>query len=234
MTLCHAKWFLSGSLLLLATLIAAPKCAAAEEYIKTHQWHVRLGPAFAGFSDASAKLSVGGQRVPGANASFSDSAVAVIELGYTWRERISVRFAGGIPPTTTVRTKGTLNSYVPPLTGKLAEVTYAPAVLSATYTPLRAWGWLEPYAGIGVTYTIIVDTKDHDLTNIDIDNAFGFVLQAGANVRLHQNWAVFVDVRKLYVGTDGTATVPALGGAPAKAALTLNPLVVHGGAEFRF
>jgi len=215
------------------SVVASVSLAISKSVIaQDHPWHFRIGPALVSFTDASADVYVGGEKVPGGNAAFRNNGALAFELGYTLAQRLTVRFALGIPPTTTITAKGSLRDSIPPLSGKIGEVTYGPLVLSVTYTPIRLWRF-EPYFGVGANYTYVFDAKDADLAGLHVDSAFGAVLQVGTNIRIHPQWAVFIDVRKVFVGLDATGTIPALGGPPAKAEITLNPWLLHAGAEFR-
>lgn len=213
---------------LLLPLAAASTSATAGD----SPWSVRVGPAMAVF-DASANVAVAGANVPGANIGVKDNTTLGIDIGYALNDRWTIRAALGIPPTTTLSTAGTLKGFVPPLTGTLGKVKYGPAVLSATWK-FGGFGAFEPYVGAGVNYTHVFSSEDGDIAGLKVKSAFGTVLQAGFDVPIDRNWGLFLDARKIFVKTTATGTVPALGGPPAKASVTLNPLLVHVGASYRF
>lgn len=195
-------------------------------------WSIRVGPAMVAF-DASAKVDVGGANVPGANVAVKDNTALAFDIGYALDDRWTIRTAFGAPPTTTLSAAGSLKGFVPPLTGTLGKVKYGPAVLSATWK-LGKFGVFEPYVGAGLNYTHVFSSKDGDIAGLKVKSAFGTALQVGFDVPIDRHWAVFLDARKIYVKTTATGTVPALGGPPAKASVTLDPLIVHMGASYRF
>lgn len=195
-------------------------------------WVWRVGPAQVGF-DAKSTVEVAGANVPGGFIEVKDNTILAFEVGYRASDRWDLRLAFGVPPTTTLSTGGTLNTLVPPLTGTLGKVKYGPAVASATWSP-GEFGVLRPYVGAGINYTRVFNTTDADIGSLRIKSAWGTALQAGLDVAIDRDWSFFVDARKVFVKTTATGTVPALGGPPAKANVTLDPLIVHVGAGYRF
>lgn len=207
------------------TVMLALGPAAAED----RPFFLRLGGAHVGF-DESASVSVAGAAVPGGDARLEDNWGIAIEGGYFFTPDISVSLALGVPPTTTVRGAGTLAP-----AGALGDVTYGPAVLSARYHFLEPGG-IRPYVGAGVSYTVIFDTEDKALRNLDVDNALGPALVAGVDVPISGRWGAYVDAKKIWARTDATFDLPvsATATAPGKTRLTLDPLVVSAGISFRF
>lgn len=186
---------------------------------------VKGGIAHVGFSE-SASVSFGGATVPGGDASVQDNWSLSVEVGYFVTPDISLAFAAGLPPTTTVSGAGSLAG-----AGALGEVTYGPSVLSASYH-FGKEGGIRPYLGAGISYTIIFDAKDRALSNLDVKNAWGTALVAGVDVPIDDRWGLFLDVKKIWTKSD--ATFDAVGGGRDKATLTLDPLVVSAGVSYRF
>lgn len=203
--------------------LAAGQASAAD----ASPWTVRLGPAHVGFS-TQADVSVAGNPVPGGDASASSSTTLGIELAYDVSDRLTARFLAGIPPTTTLTGQGTLAS-----AGKLGKVTYAPAVLSLTYKLLNE-GPVRPYVGAGINYTIVTRDRDAFIQDLDTRSAWGSVLQVGVEMPIDPHWSVSLDARKIFLKTKATGTLPAFGGAPARADVRLNPLVVFLSVGRRF
>jgi outer membrane protein len=195
-------------------------------------WSMRVGVGYVAFNE-SAKIKVAGAQVPGGNLHADNNTILGLELGYALNENWTARLAVGVPPTTKLSTAGSLNALVPPLTGKLGEVTYGPAVLSGTYT-FNQFRSFKPYIGAGVNYTLVLHEKDGDVHNLHIKSAFGAALEGGFDWQLSDAWGVFFDVRKVFVKTTADGTVPALGNPPAKADITLNPTIFHMGLQRRF
>ncbi|KAA8562809.1 hypothetical protein FX985_02875 [Pseudomonas extremaustralis] len=134
-------------------------------------WTLRLGPAGI-FWDASSQTKVLGNNVPGAEIDLSKNYSLALDVGYDLSEHWTTHFAIGVPPTTKISTAGSLNAFVPPLSGKLGEVRYGPVILTATYK-FNPNGKIVPYIGAGVTYIRIFESKDRDIQDFDVDDAWG-------------------------------------------------------------
>ena len=187
--------------------------------------HVRFLP--------SADLSVAGRAVPGADVALDANTTVAVEVAYDLNPRWSLRMALGVPPTTTLRTAGAANALVPPLTGKLGEVRYAPLSPSISYRLLNE-GPVRPYVGLGVTYMKILSTQDGDFAHLKVDGAAGGMLQLGADLPLSPRWSAFLDVRKTWLKTTATGTLTALGGLPVRGDVRLRPTVLIAGLGYRF
>jgi len=185
-----------------------------------------VGPVAVRFN-TDTQLTVGGAPVNGANADAKNNVSLGVELGYEVAPAILVSLTVGLPPTTTLTGKGG------PVDGlELGRVKYGPAVLSAHYH-LDA-GSFKPYLGAGVNYTAVLESKDGVVAGLDVKSAWGGVLQAGVDVPLSAGWGLFLDIKKIYLKTTASGTVPAFGGPPAEAKIRLDPLLVHAGVSWRF
>lgn len=189
-------------------------------------WFVRAGGAYIGF-DSSTKFYLDGAFVPGASATASDNGAFLFDIGYYLTKDISVMVTGGWPPKTTLTANGTAAAL-----GTAGYVTYGPAALTAQYH--FNLGSIKPYVGGGVAYSIIFGTNDSAVRNLRINGNFAPVVQGGFEVPVSGHWSLFADVRKLWLSVDAKGDVPAFGFAPAKADVTLDPLVVSGGIAYRF
>lgn len=216
----HTTTTLAAALLLAATATAAQADEASP-------WTLRVGAAHVGFS-TQADVSVGGSPVPGGDASASSNTTLGFELAYDLTDRWTARFLGGIPPRTTLTGQGSLAS-----AGTLGKVTYAPAVLSLTYKLLNE-GAVQPYVGAGINYTIVTKNQDGFISDLDTRSAWGSVLQVGVEMPLSPGWSVSLDARKIFLKTKATGTLPAFGGAPTRADVKLDPLVVFLSVGRRF
>lgn len=215
------------SLSLVLGLALAGQAAAQDS-----RWTLRGGPVGV-YWDVSTLAKVAGTTVPGAQIDMEKNYSLGVDLGYDLDEHWAARFLFGIPPKVRLKTAGSLNALVPPLSGKLGEVRYGPAVLSAIYK-FNPRGRVVPYIGAGVTYVRVFSSRDGDVRDFDVDHAWGGALQAGFSVPLDERWSFFFDLRKLFVGTKARGTLPALGNPPAAVSIDLDPLVVHTGFEYRF
>lgn len=190
-------------------------------------WRIYAGPAHIGFS-TSAEVRAGGQLVPGADAKADANNSLGFGAIYDFHPGWSAEIALGLPPTTALKGAGTLAG-----AGTLGKVKYGPAVLSVRR---QLWedGPVRPYIGAGINYTLVLESRDGFVSNLDVKNGVGPVLQAGFEVPVDPRWSFFVDAKKIWLKTTATGTLPALGGAPAHAKVRLDPLVVTAGVSYRF
>ena len=90
----------------------------------------------------------------------------------------------------------------------------------------------KPYVGVGVNYSIIFDEDDAaGFNGLDIDNGWGFSLQAGVDVQVKENWYLNVDVKKTWLNVDATTN---LGAIPVAADIDVDPWIVGVGIGYRF
>lgn len=203
------------------TLLTAPALA------QSSPWSVYVGGAYIAF-DSSSSFKVNGQPVPGGDATASNNASMAFGAVYHFDPAWSVELALGLPPTSTLTGKGTLSS-----AGTLGKVEYGPAVVSVrrsffTVSPVR------PYVGIGLNYTLVLNSKDGFVHGLHVKSGFGPVLQIGCEIPIDKNLSILMDLKKIWLSTSGTGTLPAFGGAPAYADVHLNPIVATAAISYRF
>lgn len=191
-------------------------------------WSVHVGPAAIRLNVKADPEAPPGTPVPGGGLGAENNTTLAVEVGYDMTPDWSGRFTFGVPPTTEISGTGTLAPV-----GRVGKVKYGPAVLSATYR-LGAFGPLRPYVGGGLAYLKVFSTQDGGVTNFQVKNAWGSVLQLGADIPLGENHGLFIDLKKIYLDTRVSGTVPAFGGAPAYAKARIDPLVIQLGLAYRF
>lgn len=208
-------------------ICAAALLAATATHVQAQDagpWSLRLGLSHIGMNE-SADISLGGATVPGASFTTDDDLTPTIGIGYRFSERFSAELTVGIPPTATLNGSG-------PLSGlELGKVTYGPAKLTGLYHFPEFGNGLDAYVGGGVNYTIIFDTSDGAIDGFDVDNAFAPIIQAGIEGPLGNKTGWFLDAKYIALETKARGTV---GGVPAEADITLDPLIVTAGVVVHF
>lgn len=178
----------------------------------------------------SADIRIAGTTLPGGGISVEDHTTFAFDLGYRIAPRWSVMLTSGAPPETTINGAGALAG------ATIGEVTYAPIMLTTQYyVPLgRRITALEDsyvYVGAGVNYTMFYETLDGNVSDFDIDDAAGTLLQLGVQKNFNNSLGAFAEVKRLFLETDATGN---LGLAPIDADLKLNATILKFGMSYGF
>jgi len=187
-------------------------------------WWARVGPGYINYYE-DATLKAFGAKIPGANAETNNNKALIVEVGYRVTPNWSMGFTFGTPPEATLKGTGTAKSF-----GSFGKAKYGPSLLSLQYQ-FNEDSAFRPYVGAGVSYMYIFSSKDGSVQGLDVKNAWGFQIQAGAEYWITKEYGLFLDVKKFALNTEATGT---MNGAPVKAEIDLDPLVLQTGLVFRF
>ena len=88
---------------------------------------------------------------------------------------------------------------------------------------------VSPYVGAGVNYMMFFDGEDRNGFQVELEDGFGWALQAGANVRLQGPWLLNLDAKKVFFDTDAS-----INGGALRSEVGLDPWVVSVGLARRF
>jgi len=212
------------SALTLFFLLSATAAKAEDFMPHAGDMTVRVGGADVAFA-SGAKISLAGQRIPGASLKLSDNVTATAQFAYFVTPHVSMSLTVGLPPETNATGVGVLA----PL-GRLGSVRYGPAAALVNYnfTPL---GRIMPWVGVGPTYMVVFSNKDAAIQHLNVDSHWGAAVQAGAEYRFDRRWGLYASASKLFLHTDGSGT---FSGLPIKAKIDLNPFVFQSGVTFHF
>ena len=121
--------------------------------------------------------------------------------------------------------------------GKIVEARVLPPALLAQYH-FNPVGKAQPYVGAGVNFTLFFDESATASlegalgpSDVDLDESFGVVLQAGVDIDMRDGWFWNVDVK--YIDLDTTATITSPGGI-STVDVDINPFVYGIGFGKRF
>lgn len=187
-------------------------------------WWLRVGPGYINYYE-DATLKAFGHKIPGANAETNNNKALIAEVGYHLTPNWSVGFTFGTPPEATLKGTGTAKGF-----GTFGKAKYGPSILSLQYQ-FNEGSAFRPYIGAGASYMYIFSSKDGVVQGLDVKNAWGFQIQAGAEYWVTKEYGLFLDVKKFALKTEATGTMDA---APVKAEIDLDPLVVQTGLVFHF
>jgi outer membrane protein len=219
----EANWRLPSFVATAGLICSATGPALAE----ADPWRLRIGLGRIAFHE-KITLSTGGSELPGAGARVSDNSSLLAEIGYRFATHWSTGLTIGIPPTTTVRGSGAAEAL-----GEFGRIRYGPAALTCQYQ-FGTGATVSPYLGAGLAYYLVLRDRDGSIDRLKVDNAWGTVLQAGVDYALSPSLGLFLDVKKLFLKTTATGTLPAARGAAVRAEARLDPLVINAGLVLRF
>jgi len=103
-----------------------------------------------------------------------------------------------------------------------------PPTLTAKYHPWPA-ARISPYLGAGLNYMLFVSRQKANGYTVDLENGFGWALQAGADLATVGPWQVNLDAKKIFLHTDAT-----INGGALKSRVKLDPWVLSIGVGRRF
>lgn len=176
------------------------------------------------FLSEKADVRLGGALLPAATIKVKPQYTLLFEVGYNFTSNWAVAFAGGLPPVAKIDGAGSAEPF-----GRLGSVRYGPTALLAQYH--FDFGAFRPYVGAGPGLMVVLKNQDRFLSGFDLRPAGGLVGQVGVDFMLTERVGLFVDAKKMVLRTSAVGSAL---GAPVKAKVTLDPLVVSTGLVARF
>ncbi len=130
------------------------------------------------------------------NVAIPPSYTVGLEAGYYITPNIAAVLSAGVPPL--MHIKATVFNFTKALgTDLVGSVRFGPIMGLLRYQ-FTQFGAFQPYFGAGAAYVVMfANTSDGILSNFSVDPTFSFVVNAGFDYMLTQNWGVFVDAKKL-------------------------------------
>ena len=108
------------------------------------------------------------------------------------------------------------------------ETWVLPPVVTLQYRPMPE-ARVSPYVGAGINYMLFFDGEDQNGFTVDLEDGFGYALQAGADVALTGPWTLNLDVKKVWFETEATVN-----GGALTSDVNLDPWVVSVGFGRKF
>ncbi|MCX7079056.1 MAG: outer membrane beta-barrel protein, partial [Pseudomonas sp.] len=195
------KSLLSASLFALA--LAAPLAHAhqAGDFI------VRAGAATTAPNEDSGELKLDGAKISGTKATLTSDTQLGLAFAYMFTDHIGLELLAATPFQHEVGVKG----LGPALDGKLADIKQLPPTLSLQYYPLDASSKFQPYAGVGINYTMFFgedltsQRKNEGFSNLKMKDSVGIAGQLGFDYMITDHMLFNASV--WYVDIDTQATV---------------------------
>ncbi len=178
------------------------------------KWLVR-GRIIGVLPDVS-NATIGGAPAPTFDA--DDSLMPELDITYFLNDNFALELILAVSPH-----DATLGGAV------VTDLLLLPPTLTLQYH--MPMGNFKPYVGAGINLTFVIDSSPTAVAGFvdDWDASVGFALQAGFDYAIDDHWSFNLDVKKLWLGLDGTITA---GLVPVS--VDIDPWIVGVGIGYRF
>ncbi|HRD45023.1 MAG TPA: OmpW family outer membrane protein [Caulobacter sp.] len=203
-------------------LLAGASAAGAEDFQPkaAGSWLVNFRATTVAPDESGPILTAAGAPT-GLAAAVSDDTIPSLGISYFLTDKVAVEVILGT-------SKHEIDAVGGPTPVRVHETWVLPPVVSVQYHPLPA-ARVSPYVGAGVNYMLFYNGSDKNGFKVDLDNGFGYSLQAGVDVAVQGPWSINVDAKKVFFETDAS-----INNGTLKSAVTLDPWVVSVGLGRKF
>ncbi|MBW4707890.1 outer membrane beta-barrel protein [Roseobacter sp. YSTF-M11] len=182
-----AKTLLMSSAL---ALFAAPALAQSQG-----DWTIGLGLA-------TINPKSGNGTLAGGEADIGDDESITFTFEYFIRDNLGIELLAATPFEHDISIAGI---------GAAGSTKHLPPTLSLNYHFPTATAW-KPYVGAGINYTTFFD-EESPLGTLELDNSWGFSVQAGVDYQISDAGAVRLNVRWFDIDADARLNGAAIGTA---------------------
>ncbi len=203
-------------------LLAGASAASAEDFQPkaAGDWMVNFRVTSVSPDDASPILTAAGAAT-GLSAEASDDTIPSLGISYFFTDKVAVELILG----TSKHEVDAIGGVAPV---RVHETWVLPPTLSVQYHPLPA-ARVSPYVGAGLNYMLFYNGSDKNGFTVDLDDGFGYALQAGVDIAVQGPWSVNIDAKKIFFETDAS-----INGGALKSDVQLDPWVVSVGLGRKF
>ena len=230
------KSLLSASLIALALATSPAQAHQAGDFI------IRAGAATTAPNEDSGELKLDGNKVAGTKATLDSDTQLGLAFAYMLSDHVGIELLAATPFQHTVGVRGvSAATGIDGLDGDLADVKQLPPTLSLQYYPMAPTSRFQPYAGVGINYTLFYDEdlssarKQQGFSHLKIQDSVGLAGQLGLDYMLTDNMLVNASVWYVDIDTKATVDGPtALGTGRTKVNLEVDPWVYMVGIGYKF
>lgn len=209
-----------GAGLAVLTLASAPASAQDWQVARKGDWIVtgRVTDVASGADDA---ITTAAGAATGLRVDVGDSVMPTLGFTYFVTDNISVEAILGA-------TRHEIRAQGPATDLAVHETWVLPPVVTVQYRPAPE-ARVSPYVGAGLNYMVFFNGDNRNGFDVNLDNGFGYALQAGADVAVSGPWTVNLDVKKVWFNTDAD-----INGGTLKSDVNLDPWVISLGLGRKF
>ncbi len=200
------------SVLAAAVMAVAPAAQAFE----AGDFVLRAGAVHVAPDDSSDSITVGGAPLLGAGVDSKVSVDTNTQLGlratYMVTNHLGLGVLGATPPFKhNINGGGDLPGDL-----KLGETKHLPPTLTLQYFPMASSSAFQPYAGVGVNYTVFFEEKtssnlDNALgvasSELELDDSVGVAVEVGMDYMLSENFGLNAAIWWADINTDARVDV---------------------------
>ncbi|WP_144170345.1 OmpW family protein [Pseudomonas sp. Kh13] len=223
--------------LLSAALAALALAAPAAHAHQAGDIIVRAGAITTAPNESSGDLKFDGNKVSGTKATLDSDTQLGLTFAYMLTDHVGLELLAATPFKHTVGVKGLGGG----LDGKLADIKQLPPTLSLQYYPMEPTSRFQPYAGVGINYTLFFDEdlsgtrKQQGFSNLKLQDSVGFAGQLGMDYMLTDNLLVNASIWYIDIDTKASVDGPsALGYSKTKVDVDVDPWVYMVGLGYKF
>ncbi|WP_315701700.1 MULTISPECIES: OmpW/AlkL family protein [unclassified Bradyrhizobium] len=222
-----------------ADLQAAPVYKKAPPVVETWSpWQIRLR-ALGVLPDSGGSsvnvLGIPALSSPNSGLKIGDSVVPELDISYYFTPNIAAELILGVTRNKISGT-GSLDGL------SIGKTTLLPPTLTLQYH-FTNFGAFQPYIGAGVNYTVFFNNSASNttsiigglpltVTNLHVSNQWGGAVQFGFDYMIDRHWGLNLDVKKLWLRPNYSATVN--GVIPVTGSAHIDPWLIGGGVTYRF
>ncbi|PYC20388.1 OmpW/AlkL family protein [Pseudomonas mosselii] len=223
--------------LLGASLVALALAAPVAHAHQAGDFILRAGAITTAPNENSGDIKLDGAKVSGTKATLDSDTQLGLAFAYMLTDHIGLELLAATPFQHTVGVKG----LGPGLDGKLADIKQLPPTLSLQYYPMAPSSKFQPYAGVGINYTMFFDEdlssarKAQGFSNMKLKDSVGIAGQLGMDYMLTDN--LLLNAAVWYVDIDTKASIDgpsALGVGKTKVDVDVDPWVYMVGIGYKF
>ncbi|SFT75702.1 OmpW/AlkL family protein [Halomonas saccharevitans] len=205
------------SSLLVAGIAAAAFTTSTQAFAYgAGDFFTRVGVAKVEPKSDNSDLTLGGVDY---DVKVDDDSAFAFTLGYRFTDKLGVELLAAEPFDHDFQVEG--------VTG--GSVDHLPPTLTVQYYPLGGTdARVQPYAGIGVNYTMFSDEELEAGLPVEFDDSWGAAGQVGVDLLIDDNWALNAAAWYLDIDTDVTVNGDDVG------EVEIDPVVVMAGVSYRF
>lgn len=172
-------------------------------------------------SDADDAITTAAGEATGLNVAVGDDVMPTLGFTYFLTDHVSVEAILGATQHE-IRARGGATDVA------VHETWVLPPVVTLQYRPAPG-ARVSPYVGAGVNYMLFFEGEDRNGFEVDLEDGFGYALQAGADVALTGPWTLNLDVKRVWFDTQAT-----INGGALEADVGIDPWVVSLGVGRKF